>query len=353
VILCPNKQDQATQIDELLDYLPYRVFICNEKNLALPNGIARHCALLGHLDLQNLDLWSLYQQWVNFVAQHFGNKVPEVLSVARGIGYAGDWIPNPEDWIKEKGANCIALFDRHGNYAEQARTGTGFFHYEPFEYGWPVARRADFAASTSWYTSSELWDKRKQLDLNDSDVMRIMYHRLKLPLQEAALIRLLVVDERIDGSLDGIKEHFEKVEFTHRELWELKGVDVMGQQYKGRAEEIPDEGPILERVKEAKKCGRPYGFVLLHQGILDKLYERLPDNQRSRKSKQEYVEQVIKQVQQEGVWHIVIHSGRGGVSDLPKGVKFVHLSSVEAWFGSNLSKADVVDELMGVRRQEQ
>jgi len=128
----------------------------------------------------------------------------------------------------------------------------------------------------------------------------------------------------------------------------------MGQQYKGRAEEIPNEEPILERVKKAKECGRPYGFVLLHQGILDKLYERLPDNQKSKQTKQKYMERVIKQIQQQGaVWHIVIHSGRGGVPDLPEGVKFVHLSSLEAWFGSNLSKADVVDELMGVRRQEQ
>jgi len=354
VILCPNKQDQATQIDELLDYLPYRVFICNEKNLALPNGIARHCALLGHLDLQNLDLWSLYQQWVNFVAQHFGNKVPEVLSVTRGNGYAGDNILNTKNWINKKGANCIALFDRHGVYAKQAKTGTRFFHYEPFGGGWPVERRANFAASNSWYTNSKLWNERKSLGLNDSDVMRIMYHRLKLPLQEAALIRILVVDERIDGSLDRVREHFGNVEFTHRELWELKGVDVMGQQYRGRAEEIPDEKPIVERVKKAKQSGRPYGFVLLHQGILDKLYERLPDDQKSSKTKQEYLKQFIQRIQSEGaVWHILIHSGRGGVPGLPQGVKFIHLSSLEAWFGSNLSKADVVDELMGLRRQDQ
>jgi len=333
VILCPNERGQAERINELLDYLPYRVFICNEKSLDLPNGIAQHCALLDHLDLQNLDLWSLYQQWVNFVAQHFGGKVPEVLSVSGGRGYAGQYCDDLDEWIKQKNADHIALFDRHGEFGEKVKKGERFFHYEPFESVSPAARRADFAGGT--------------VRIND-------YDRLKLPLQEAALIRLLVVDERIDGSLDGIREHFKNVEFTHRELWELKGVDVMGQQYKGRAEEIPNEEPILERVKKAKECGRPYGFVLLHQGILDKLYERLPDNQKSKQTKQKYMERVIKQIQQQGaVWHIVIHSGRGGVPDLPEGVKFVHLSSLEAWFGSNLSKADVVDELMGVRRQEQ
>jgi hypothetical protein len=320
VILCPKDESQLAQIHNILDYLPYRVLVYyNSKIPENMKELEEHCGILDGLDITELGVTTLYKKWINWIAKRRCKKIPKVVSIAGGKGY-------PDTWKGDlNGSEPIALFDRHGNYANGIGKGKNVIHYEPYEGGWAVERIiADF--------------ERRHSELEPI-------------LQEAALIRVLVIDERIDISIDQTKERFvSKAEFTLRELWKQKGVDIMGRQYKGRSSEIPDEQPILDCVKCAKESGHPYDFVLLHQGIVDKLYEKSKE-QRYTKDKLSYLEELINNIKHEGsVWHVILHSGRGGVTELPKGTKFIHLSSVEAWFGLNLSKADVVDGLMSLRR---
>jgi hypothetical protein len=320
VILCPKDESQLAQIHNILDYLPYRVLVYyNSKIPENMKGLEEHCGILDGLDITELGVTTLYKKWINWIAKRRCKKIPKVVSIAGGKGY-------PDTWKGDlNGSEPIALFDRHGNYANRIGKGKNVIHYEPYEGGWAVERIiADFERGHS---------------------------ELEPILQEAALIRVLVIDERIDISIDQTKERFaSKAEFTLRELWKQKGVDIMGRQYKGRSSEIPDEQPILDCVKCAKESGHPYDFVLLHQGIVDKLYEKSKE-QGYTKDKLSYLEELINSIKHEGsVWHVILHSGRGGVTELPKGTKFIHLSSVEAWFGLNLSKADVVDGLMSLRR---
>jgi len=328
VILCPNDKTQAAQIKNILIRLPFRVFVC-DKNIksSATTDLPLYANYSEDLNLANLEVEQLYKEWINFIRNSLKRNVPDVVSVVGKNENITDGFPS--DWkYKISKSDSLAVFDRHGAYSQAVKNkNKNFFHYEPFVKTWAVERYADIS------------NLRRQPSLI-------------FPLQEAASIRILVIDERLDSSLDRIGENFgNEVYFTLREIWEMKGVDVIGQEFKGQGEEFLNDEAIIELIK-AKSRQLSYVFVLLHQGILDKLYNKKKGNVESDSSKRKtYAQELISKILTQGVWHVIIHSGRGGVQDLPEGVKFIHLSSLETWFGSNLSKADVVDEIMNLRRE--
>lgn len=336
IILCLDNYDYSSKIEQELDNLPYRVFIYNPtKEIEISATVKIHCAKFNEIDLSQLSTPILYEKWIEFIASRTNRLIPRIASIS-GNKYITDECYNEGKFIRPLQENHfnwndwsnVALFDRHGKLLKdvQEKLKNKIIHYEPYQGGWTVENRANFVDEP------------------------LIYFELKYSLQEAALVRILVIDERIDGSLDQIKEDFETTgSLTWRELWEFKGVDVIGQEYKGKGTENPDEERILDCIIQAKESGRSYDFVLIHQGILDKLYER----ERLTEKKGTFTELLIGKFREKGdVWNVLIHSGRGGIPSLPKDVKFIHLSSVEGWFGSNLSKAEIVEELMSVRNEE-
>jgi hypothetical protein len=334
IVLCLTEEKEIENLERYLDYLPYRIFIFNPNKLKTSEYIKQHCAFLPQkdFDLRELSMELLYPQWIKFIAERQKRNEPKIVEGVRGKYYVDQngnmTLASNFNLQQEKD---VVLFDRHGMNGKAVKEKlwkeSKVIHYEPFEEGWSVCFRADFAQNRE---------------------LRKKYPRLKYLLQEAALIRILILDERIDTSLDDMQFRFGSVELKGRRLWGFKGIDVMGKEYKGRRSEIPDKKSLLDHLRKAANNGRPYDFILIHQGILDKLYEL----QKTQDGRVQYMKKLLYEIREKGnIWHVLVHSGRGGIPQLPERVKFIHLSSLEAWFGSNLSKADVIGELMSVRRE--
>jgi hypothetical protein len=161
-------------------------------------------------------------------------------------------------------------------------------------------------------------------------------------LREAAQVRVLIVDERLDESMERTTTAPTKL-LTARGSWYGKGIRVVGREYQGS--DVPSEKNLLEVIK----AERPE-FVIVHHGILDKIYKKHHSMLREKK---EWFSEVARQMRVAGAWQTLIHSGRAGdLGGLPHGTKFIHLSNIEAWFSGKASKMDVLEELMSVRRSE-
>lgn len=145
-------------------------------------------------------------------------------------------------------------------------------------------------------------------------------------LLEAALTKILILDERLDLGLEDRK---------HRARLSLRGITVHGREFAGYASS-PD--PVtLEAVGE---WARDAHFVMLHRGIAEKLSPRQGDAGFA---------PVVGTLEKYGA-RVVIHSGRMGLTDMPPQTKFLSLANVAAWVDREYTKVQIVDELFSLRR---
>jgi hypothetical protein len=130
-----------------------------------------------------------------------------------------------------------------------------------------------------------------------------------------------------------------------------KGITVKGKEY-ASMKSIPREELLIKWAKPNRRPGlrnnKPYDFVLIHQGIIDKIHNRYIKN----KSKSDYAEELIDKIKKGGIWDVIIHSGRG-MPELPRQVKFIPLSNIESWITRRASKYDIVQELMAIRKRKE
>ena len=163
---------------------------------------------------------------------------------------------------------------------------------------------------------------------------------LGFSLLEAAITRILIVDERLDpASAEQLNYRPDppKWECSYQELFEKKGVEIRGKEY--ALDKIPGPEQLVEWVKD-----KNFDFLVLHKGIVDKLIKldrSLPPH--------DAMEKLFAQLR-EHVRHIVIHSGRMAAGELPEGVKFMSLSNVDTWLKGNRAKVQIVEDLYMLRR---
>jgi hypothetical protein len=157
--------------------------------------------------------------------------------------------------------------------------------------------------------------------------------RASLRLIEAALTRILIIDERIDLGLGAEARRRD----LSRERLRLRGITVRGAQFAGHA-----GGTSPVSIEELSSWGRGFHFVLLHRGIADKLCLGAPESEKIR-------EEIVHALEAGGA-HLIIHSGRMGMADMPKQTKFISLANVTAWIDQHSSKLQILNELASLRR---
>jgi hypothetical protein len=165
----------------------------------------------------------------------------------------------------------------------------------------------------------------KEFITDDIEKLTLLGYRLI----EAALIRVLIVDERIDASMskNKIKLH------TKKELLHWKGIDVHGIEYSVGNPPGPDV--LFGWLEEGY-----YDIVLLHQGVADKI-RKLPDGMTT---------DLLCSELQARARQVVIHSGRMDMAQLPPQVKFLSFSNLISWLDRDESKLHIVEELSALRR---
>ena len=158
-------------------------------------------------------------------------------------------------------------------------------------------------------------------------------------LFEAALVKVLIVDEREDAVSERrvADDDLAKtgMNFTVNGRFAMKGIKIRGAEYGGQA--IPDKKMLMNWVTE--HGSHYYHFICVHRGILDKL-ERIHGQS---------IADVCAELRKV-TSNLIIHSGRVGATGLPERLKFVPLSNVSAWIDAGRAKMEIVDELCLVRR---
>ena len=165
---------------------------------------------------------------------------------------------------------------------------------------------------------------------------------LRLELIEAALTKVLIIDERL----------YEAASRRTPEVLELKGIDVWdlnvesdGKMFfntlsaKNGLEILITDSQvnIMENVKK-------FHFLAIHQGIIDKIMERVRENN---KQSEEGCLKIILVSLEKFANFCIIHSGRGKTMPVREGWRFMGYSELESWFMSD-DKYEIVQGLYSI-----
>lgn len=150
-------------------------------------------------------------------------------------------------------------------------------------------------------------------------------------LLEAALTRILIIDERLDLTLDA------RPDCMKRQQLLLKGIELRGSEFAGHATR---EDAV--KVADLPSWGSGFDFVVLHRGVVDKL---ITDQRFGPVTTAE----VVDRLESSGA-RVIIHSGRMGLGDMPSRTKFLSLANVTTWIDNGYSKLQIVEELFNLRR---
>lgn len=202
---------------------------------------------------------------------------------------------------------CIGLFDHHRAFMECVDTSR--IHYEFFS-------ASDNLAATAKQSGSD------QRDFT--------------ALFEAAVTRILIVDERLDESAEARSDFDARIEgWSLKRVFAAKGVTIMGQEFSQAALPQPEQliGPM-------KDCGvRPYHFACIHRGVLDKL---------KRSGGAGQIERILREAGAH-VRFVIVHSGRVGAAAEGSSIRRMPLSNVADWINANRSKVEILDSLSHLR----
>lgn len=333
VVLCPRTQEQIDWLKGKAAWLPCRVFMCLPEGLTLDEASV-FLRLPGHLRIEELSPLTLYQEWVLQLLR-CRNPLPAIVSIDDGFVRPeialnrpdmprvftlsnNDWLnwPNRKEWgPKPRGAGLLQ-FSSHGSVRPDNETEP--LLYEPHNSEDPVRQ----------IIGKGMMPKKGTEDLN----------LLAWELTEAALTRVLIVDERLDVvSEDRKYRNINYPECSYKELFRWKGIDLRGKEY-GPEMVIPSAETLLKWVK-----GKDYDFVLLHLGIIDKL------DKYHGKTPKDLCQELCNSAR-----YLVIHSGgRMDLGRILDGLRCLPFSNVAAWIDRNYAKKQIVEELQLLRRVNQ
>jgi hypothetical protein len=357
------------------DKLPYRVFVCLPKGTVLQDQ--EHFVPIDEDSLapEKLSPELLYSRWMDWLVQQKKLRPLAPTTIFRRFW---SWLFGSEDFVlpetvfcdndhvtilspddssqefrwkkKEKKkyhpAKPVILFDRHGTCKVPVDG-------EKNRAVWTEDSRALEAASV-YYEPHESSDPVRQLamamigavGIEQTEKVLVETSTFGLATAEAALIKILLVDERLDAISRSLDEkdlyHAWTAGWTcsRNELFHWKGVDIKGGEYS--LDIIPGQEQLLEWLED-----KGYDFLVLHKGIVDKLID--PGVKLSMEDVKESTRVLLQELKKH-VRQIIIHSGRMSMKDLPEGCKFMALSNVDAWLRNNYSKIQIVEDICLLRR---
>ena len=302
--------------------LPERRFLVASQKLLSASLMG--CAVLNEdeINLESVSEQFLQRRWVDHLLARRAQLEPVIVLEGgwEGQDFEGEALDDPRvyalkphnlsGWQQQQRERGVApapiiLVRSHTHKLE----GVHPLHYEPHEKG------------------DRLRAEVESLRKEDKDGLRLF----SLRLMEAALIRIIVVDERIDRIVD--EEHDpDRKGFPLRALLRWRGIDVQGKDY-GTPGYDKDMTTLRGWI-----AGNNYDVLILHLGIVEKIASQ------SRLTNDE----IFTALQAE-VGYLVIHSGRPVMPNFIKGTRFVLLSTLMSWVDPACSKMQLVEELFALR----
>jgi hypothetical protein len=311
VVLMPDQQEDLQWILANRACFPYRTFLGGRFN-----GSPEVRSDLVSLDESTplADRFAseiLYRQWLDSLDPTLEKRFILVKNVwgwhkARWNSDTWEKIQTEGEYEEQlKSPDCLGLIHRHWKDIEMAPKPP--MHYEA-------------------YVGFDSLDGLVEAKLDAT---------VKYALFESALIRVLIVDERIDAKADEAVSDPQARGWTVRSRYQRKGIEIHGKEYSERS--IQDKSLLMGWATEHGR--NAYHFVCIHRGILDKLETVWGQK----------IGEVCAELRQTTP-NLLIHSGRAGIIPHVSNVRFVPLSNVEAWMHSARGKWEVVEELCLVRK---
>ena len=309
VVVWPRTPDSMQLLNRNRGRLPYRTFLV-ETGTVMAHSFSP-------LDDKRLVLSSdlpevLYKAWVESLDPHLAGRY--LLITGEGYTRILEWDAKADKKMKTISADaigkcaadpaCLGIFSRH----------------------WP--KKGDDLFELGEGKHREVFGNSSLHSIFKKEVIEGVD---KYALFESILVRVLIIDERLDQSVGDVVNVSHGV--TVRDRLEMKGIRIFGEDFGGS--DVPDLETLIEKTKQ----NRDYQFVCIHRGILDKL-------ERTHKTQPEAVCEALSQYSK----NVLIHSGRIGRTNMPDGVRTIPLSNVIEWKGAAVSKMDVVNELCSFRR---
>ena len=253
-------------------------------------------------------VWQFYCEQMNYAGEILISQDGETLA------------------IEDRKIEELIIFDDHGRHFTQVcalAAANASILRSPVSY-YEVFRSQSGTASfiervkqdrnksgKTWARTGEVWQSR---------------------LQEAANVRLLVLDERIQraAALDGEGELFAKMRIyvPVKERIDLDDPSV-GDEVKREQKKKAMEAWIEEQLKESGVC-----FILLHLGIIERMHGSEPEHVR-----QFYDDWTARWGDKATL--IITLSGRGQPSTLPENSYFIPYDCVEEYLLRNRSKLNL------------
>jgi hypothetical protein len=143
-----------------------------------------------------------------------------------------------------------------------------------------------------------------------------------LRLLEAALMKVLIVDERLDLDLTNERE---------RALLRLRGITLRGREFAGLSTRS-----VSISLDEVQGWVQKFHAIVLHRGVAEKLHTGGD------------MKALIGALEEHGAL-LAIHSGRMGGGELPPRTRLMPLANVATWIHDTYSKLQIVDELFSLR----
>ena len=173
---------------------------------------------------------------------------------------------------------------------------------------------------------------------------------------ESCLLNILIVDERIAQSLDGLRAKDEP-DISHSEKLYWMGINVAGSiEVDGtqiwNAKHVDDKLVKVSINKDGSittpgENRLPINILLIHATRLNEIFDRLRASGWE-KSKESFIQKL-----QETIDCVVVHSGRGKTEgDIPESTPFLEYSTVEKYVLSEPSKFYLVQIALNVKGEE-
>jgi hypothetical protein len=292
--------------------LPLRTLLVDDLNAEQPGAVAAFPRLSASMPALSCD--ALYRSWVETLDPDLGDRFVLVHTLAECFQL--DWkdracSPVTAAKVAElvRDPNCLGLFDHHAAFHCNV-AGLGL-HYECFT-------GTDSLVSTTRRAMSG--------DVRDFSA-----------LFEAALVRIVIVDERLDQSAETAKAPELRLGgWSLKRLFAAKGVDLYGREFSRT--HLPEASQLLDLAR--RPDGGRFHFMCVHRGILDKL---------KRPEKPDAAERVLEELARR-IPYVIVHSGRAGAPEFQASVRHMPLSNVADWLHANRDKTEIVDVLSQLRR---
>lgn len=311
ILVSPSDADYA-ELQKNSEALPRRIFVCRETLTGARNELKKQelLKILRSCTAMSVRAY-LWQKWV---ASNTDN--PQLLTIKKAAGTAevetllGNE-NNPQDQS--------IFFDNHGQRFGQFGTPDKVLYYEPYESKSPTGLILNYLPNDDFIKQTLLYE-----------------------LIEAARLKVLVVDERIQHESTKECTVYPKIK-QHTNSQILRWMNIS----------IPDVNDVVNLNKQrfnssdsqsletylgslATSCD----FLLIHLGIIEKLLGRTDEDKIS-----DWLD----------IWkgkftNLVVTSGRGRPSNLPRHARFLHYSLVSRYIFQERSKYHLCKVLFASRR---